>query len=321
MKLLVSVFLVFFISFSSFSQWSSSPGQYGGNVSVNFTESVTHATHGNYAGVFSVNGTSEWNGLESYFTTGRFWRTYTNTTPMAFLLEGRMVSLSGADSLGLIVGFTVQTPAKRSVSFNEVARVRKLAWDRILKGERNFILNEQGLVYMSISEILPADSTWHTFVMDVPEEWRIGNVVNIDIDALSISDEPAAVSTRFLLDNLRFQYDLDGNTVIVESFGSDNITTDVPDAKMIPQEFALTQNYPNPFNPGTVIKFSSYKAERITLKVYNILGNEITALVDEVMPAGEHEVKFNASNLASGTYFYVLQAGQQRISKKMILLK
>ena len=88
-----------------------------------------------------------------------------------------------------------------------------------------------------------------------------------------------------------------------------------------PFEFVLSQNYPNPFNPSTKIKYSIPTSEFVTLKVYDVLGNEVAALVNEEKPAGTYEVNFNASQLSSGIYFYKLQAGSFVETKKMILLR
>ena len=89
----------------------------------------------------------------------------------------------------------------------------------------------------------------------------------------------------------------------------------------IPDNYQLEQNYPNPFNPTTTIKFSISKSSYVTLKVYDILGNEITSLLNENKIAGNYTVEFNAGNLASGIYFYRLQAGSFTQTKKMILLR
>ena len=89
-----------------------------------------------------------------------------------------------------------------------------------------------------------------------------------------------------------------------------------------PLEFNLEQNYPNPFNPTTNIKFSVPTESQVTLKVYDILGNEMATLVNEKKPQGYYNVKFSASNLPSGIYFARMQAGQGFVSvKKMILIK
>jgi hypothetical protein len=88
-----------------------------------------------------------------------------------------------------------------------------------------------------------------------------------------------------------------------------------------PEEFRLFQNYPNPFNPVTSILYSLPVRRDVTLKIYDILGIEVTTLVHETQNAGDHEVKFNALNLASGIYLYRLQAGEFNSVKKLILLK
>ena len=86
-------------------------------------------------------------------------------------------------------------------------------------------------------------------------------------------------------------------------------------------EFSLSQNYPNPFNPTTKIGFSIPQKSNVTLKVFDVLGNEVRTLNDEVMESGYHQVEFDAKDLTSGIYFYKLQTGTLVEIKKMILLK
>lgn len=88
-----------------------------------------------------------------------------------------------------------------------------------------------------------------------------------------------------------------------------------------PKDYVLNQNYPNPFNPVTTISWKSTSSGRQILKVYNILGKEISTLVDEYRPAGDYEVKFDGSGLPSGIYFYKLDCGDFISVKKMTLLK
>ena len=90
---------------------------------------------------------------------------------------------------------------------------------------------------------------------------------------------------------------------------------------IIPTENKLYDNYPNPFNPSTIIKYSLKDDGKVTLKIYNSLGEEVRTLVNEIKPAGNYEVEFNASNLPSGVYIYSIQSGEFVSSKKMILLK
>ncbi len=97
--------------------------------------------------------------------------------------------------------------------------------------------------------------------------------------------------------------------------------------RSMPNQFALEQNYPNPFNPSTKISWQSPVGSHQTLKIYDLLGNEVAVLVDEFKQAGIYEVEFNASQLSSGIYFYTLKvypvsgAGGFAESKKMILIK
>ena len=89
----------------------------------------------------------------------------------------------------------------------------------------------------------------------------------------------------------------------------------------IPDKFDLLQNYPNPFNPSTKIRYSLPEVSSATIKVYDMLGNEVATLVNKEQPAGNYEVDFNASELSSGIYFYKLQAGNFIEMKKMTLIR
>jgi len=87
------------------------------------------------------------------------------------------------------------------------------------------------------------------------------------------------------------------------------------------KDFELSQNYPNPFNPSTSIQYAINSGQFVSLKVFDVLGNEVASLVNEEKPAGSYEVKFSATDLPSGVYFYRLQAGSMVETKKMILLR
>jgi hypothetical protein len=89
----------------------------------------------------------------------------------------------------------------------------------------------------------------------------------------------------------------------------------------LPDRLELTQNYPNPFNPSTVIKYQLPGSSFVTLKVYDVISNEVATLVNEQKASGNYEVKFDGSKLASGMYIYQLNAGESVITKKMILIK
>ena len=101
-----------------------------------------------------------------------------------------------------------------------------------------------------------------------------------------------------------------------------NLVTGVAEPALPPTTFALNQNYPNPFNPTTAISYKLSALSRVTLKVYDVLGREVATLVnDEVQQAGTHEVRFDASRLPSGVYFYTVRFGGMSLTKKMVLLK
>jgi hypothetical protein len=89
----------------------------------------------------------------------------------------------------------------------------------------------------------------------------------------------------------------------------------------IPNKYLLYQNYPNPFNPSTKISFDIPNSGLVIIKVYNVLGKEITTLVNKVMSGGSYMVEFKGSGLASGTYFFRIQAGGFTQVKKMLFIK
>jgi hypothetical protein len=94
-----------------------------------------------------------------------------------------------------------------------------------------------------------------------------------------------------------------------------------PLENLIPDEFTMSQNYPNPFNPTTRIEFALPNSEFVTLKIYNLLGQEVATLISEYMAAGRYQVEWDARNMASSVYYYLISAGEFKEVKKMILLR
>jgi hypothetical protein len=106
------------------------------------------------------------------------------------------------------------------------------------------------------------------------------------------------------------------------AFSPDTIKTGVRElASALPNRFVLHQNYPNPFNPNTTIKFELPQSSAVRLSVYDMLGREVSVLANERRDAGVHEVRFDGSNLASGVYFYRLQAGDFVQAKGLVITK
>jgi photosystem II stability/assembly factor-like uncharacterized protein len=148
------------------------------------------------------------------------------------------------------------------------------------------------------------------------EEWRTigfieGKGTTTEIQNYYFTDDLFGVNDSKLYYRLK-QIDLDGTFEY-----SEIVEVEIG----IPVEFYLEQNYPNPFNPVTTIKYQIPESEKVTLNVYDVLGNEIARLVNEEKPAGSYEVEFDASGLTSGIYFYQLRTGNFVETKKMILMK
>ena len=99
------------------------------------------------------------------------------------------------------------------------------------------------------------------------------------------------------------------------STGAQILNTEIPD------QFYLGQNYPNPFNPSTSIQYAISSEQFVSLKVYDVLGNEIATLVNEEKPVGNYKIVFNGNNLSSGVYFYRIQTGNFTDTKKFVLMK
>lgn len=115
-----------------------------------------------------------------------------------------------------------------------------------------------------------------------------------------------------------FDSQLTDNDLVYATF---DITVTSADPTPVASTFELAQNYPNPFNPSTNIKYSIAERSNVTIKVYDMLGNEVATLINQVQDAGTHNVVFNASGLSSGMYVYTITAGNFSASKKMMLLK
>lgn len=148
------------------------------------------------------------------------------------------------------------------------------------------------------------------------------NVSFYDVDLCPLCDYEVQ---EYFKDTLRFVFTfIDGNVYSfsksVPISGEGNPSA-VEYEEILPKEFSLSQNYPNPFNPNTSIQYVIGSRQFVTLKVYDVLGNEVAILVNEDRSAGSYEINFDASNLSSGIYFYQLKTGKFIETKKMIYLR
>jgi hypothetical protein len=112
-----------------------------------------------------------------------------------------------------------------------------------------------------------------------------------------------------------------GDNLYLDSICVGHIVGIINPGNGVPKVYSLSQNYPNPFNPTTVINYSIPKAGSVELKVYDLLGREVMVLFNGFKQAGTYSVNFNASNLASGVYFYLIKSGDFTATKKMLLIK
>lgn len=173
------------------------------------------------------------------------------------------------------------------------------------------------LDYLQGTELLwPRGDAWPLYAVEVQEG-----------DSSGYEGEPCAVISEqiVLLDMPLYFVEHDDAVQFLQAAieGFRNNSFDAPDAPTpaLPSEVALQQNYPNPFNPTTTIAFSIPDAAHVSLIVYDIMGREVTTLVNKPMERGAHAVSFEANRLASGIYFYRLQTGSKFVTRKMVLLK
>ncbi|MBK7629300.1 MAG: T9SS type A sorting domain-containing protein [Ignavibacteriales bacterium] len=143
----------------------------------------------------------------------------------------------------------------------------------------------------------------------MPNAWEkigfiTGNGTSTEVHTYSFFDKnPVEGKSNYRLKQIDFDGSFEYSNIIEVDF-------------TLPIVFSLEQNYPNPFNPTTSIRYAISSMKNVQLIVYNVLGKEVAMLVNEVKPAGIYEIDFNAASLASGVYFYKLQAGNFVETKK-----
>jgi hypothetical protein len=203
--------------------------------------------------------------------------------------------------LRMIIDFNIETPVELT-SFNAT-----------------FVDHNVRLDWKSVTETNNSGFEIRRFTQNDNEWEKIGFVPGFGTttEPKSYSFTDVDVTTGNYKYRLK-QIDFDGSFTY-----SNEIEVEV---NFTPKEFVLYQNYPNPFNPNTVIRFEIPGQARndnvfVTLKIYDILGNEVATLVNEERHPGVYEVEFNASNLSSGIYFYQLKADNYSQIKKMVLLR
>jgi hypothetical protein len=168
------------------------------------------------------------------------------------------------------------------------------------------------LVFLLIAGFLAADLL-NIYTSQQNYEFDLTEIINLSFDEESLLVETFDMIHTFMYDEILYM--------------NFNSNTDVePDQIPAVNNFLLKQNFPNPFNPDTSISFSLAEKGKVEILIFNSKGQRIRKLVDGIYSAGEHTVNWNGKsdrqeNLASGVYYYRMQAGSRYINKKMILLK
>ncbi len=279
-----------------------------------------------------------------------------NSTPLSVLVDGNLLYLSEGVSnhwgaSGSIKIFDVTNPIN-PIQIGEYYSGWGLyeflfnPTDIALQGSYLYVANKEG----SLKILGVSDPTNPVVISDVPTfaenievEGNFAYLTRFDgeLKIFDISNpfDPKEISlfnSQFYITDI----DVDDGKIYASAFDygmmilRNDLATDNEEHETIPMEYTLKQNYPNPFNPTTTIEFSiptppislpllrgGTEGGVVTLKVYDVLGKEVAVLVNGVLNGGKHEVTFNASELASGIYFYTLKAGEFTQTNKMILLK
>jgi hypothetical protein len=129
-------------------------------------------------------------------------------------------------------------------------------------------------------------------------------------------DTPGVPQGVYVFDN--YACIADGYSALILEIGT---VSGVKDSNNMPKVYSLFQNYPNPFNAKTIISYDLPCRSDVTIDIYDVLGRRVDRLIDTSQPAGNHQVIWNASDVASGMYFYKLTAGDYTASKKLVLVK
>ena len=147
-----------------------------------------------------------------------------------------------------------------------------------------------------------------------PLSWRGWKYLSVPLSSLSGADKK--------LTSLIVRHDgANEGAIYIDDIQADAVVSTAPELSMRPAHYVLEQNYPNPFNPSTTIAFSIPHRSFVSIKIYDLLGREVSSLVDGYMNAGHHSVSFDAGKLSSGVYIYRLQTENYLSVKKMMILK
>lgn len=241
-------------------------------------------------------------------------------TKMITLSDGRYVYLASKDTAGVTKFrlFTVNPATGAFALMSSLPNYNPAAGDSIFF-LRPIVDQARNVIYMLSSKATASGRKYVLCVVNpVSGKLTIGTVENTPPYYYNQSSMTVLQNGRLFLAGgyVSSNFDAVDSTVFI------NVgISDVKEYNAQVHSFSLAQNYPNPFNPSTTMKFNLKQSGMVNLTVYDIMGREIATLINDFNAAGEHEVRFNASQLASGVYLYRLRMSDQVVTKKMLLLK
>lgn len=270
-------------------------------------------------------------GFDTLRTGYPFYTFYMDSRTQMLYLASELIAGGGSSNGAIInkISFYVTSYSVQIMNGFEIKLQNYI--DNVLTG---FVSDNWTTVYQSNENILQAG--WKTFTLPNPYLWDGYSNLLIDIcfNNSSYTSNSYVAATYAANKTVHQHQDLTtGNGCINITTGTiqgnrpnisltaNIVTNKQNEAANIPAEYALYQNYPNPFNPVTKIKFDIPKSGFTTLKIYNMLGQEISVPVNENKNAGSYLIDFNAGNLPSGTYFYKLISGNYSEIRKMVVIK
>jgi hypothetical protein len=243
--------------------------------------------------------------------------------------------LAGAGANGYMFRYTDAQPWWNPIPTDTPRRVGQIVWG-IASGATTVVAGTSTGIYRSTDEGL----SWERTSASIPPLTFSISVVYHGSTFFALATTPLSSSLLMSLDEGKTWESLGAfpipnllaTAIVGETFylGGDGglwraplslLVTTVGETSPTPSEFKLQQNYPNPFNPTTTITYNVDQSGQVSLRVFNVIGQEVAALVDGAEVAGHHDVKFDATNFPSGVHFYRLQTGGLTETRRMVLLK
>ncbi len=287
--------------------------------------------------VIIQNGTGPWSGIRINGTETLNFVKGDNVTVTGTVVEN--FSVTNINGINSSANFTVNstgnplpTPEPISTSdinFKSSGTISAEQWESVLIKYSNVSVTDENADggagpnvtgNSNFGEILVADSS----LINTRVELQDGNHQYHNFWEASLELVPTRVMVADVMDELvGIMYYSFGNYKLIPRTDADfvNYSVDVEDDFNSVYEFNLAQNYPNPFNPSTKINYSIPAEGLVTLKVYNVIGQEVATLVNDLKSAGAHTINFNASKLSSGIYLYKIDSNGFTQTKKMMLIK